>query len=100
MADDITAMPVAPAKVVLITGASGYLGQHLLLTLSKNPLLRLHGTSHGLETFESDFGSFCTCHNVDISNAKALGALLKKVSPDVVVHAAAISSPKVCEQDE
>jgi len=84
------------SKIVLITGASGYLGQHLLLALSARRDLVLHGTSSGLPTFEEDFASVCTCHTVDVADAAALGALLKRVNPDVVVHAAAISSPRVC----
>ena len=88
-----------PKKVVLVTGASGYLGQHLLLALAARRDLVLHGISSGLETFAQDFSDVCTCHSVDVADGGALGSLLKRVKPDVVVHAAAISSPRVCEQD-
>ena len=88
-----------PKKTVLVTGGSGYLGQHLLLFLSSRRDIILHGASSGLATFEEDFASLCTCHTLDLSDSAAIASLLGKVKPDVVVHAAALSSPRVCEAD-
>ena len=87
------------SKVVLVTGASGYLGQHLLVALSARRDLTLHGTFSGLDTFEVDFADQCTPHRVSMEDGAALGALLGRVRPDVVVHVAALSSPRVCEKD-
>ena len=92
-------LPRRMPKTVLLTGASGYLGQHLLLALSTRRDLVLHGAYSDLETFPLDFGSICTCHKVDVSNPGALSSLLQRVEPDVVVHAAALSSPRTCEED-
>ena len=69
------------------------------MALSARRDLVLHGTSSGLKTFEQDFANICTCHTTDLSDAAALRALIKHVKPDVVVHAAAISSPRVCEDN-
>ena len=88
-----------PPKVVLITGASGYLGQHLLVALSPRKDLILHGTTSTLSTFCEDFADMCTCHSVDLADSLAVSSLMRDVRPDVIVHAAAISSPRVCEAD-
>ena len=71
----------------------------LLVALSARKDLVLHGTASGLATFAEDFESLCTCHSVDLADSSALGRLMRHVRPDVVVHAAAISSPRVCETD-
>ena len=88
------------SKVVLVTGASGYVGQHLVDNLAKErPELKLVGLFGGLDTFAAEFDSKCICRQVDLADRAAVTTLLKEVKPDVIVHLAAISSPAKCASD-
>jgi len=83
---------------VLVTGASGYLGQHLLLALP--------AAGHELHCAFGSFSAFAdglqipmSLHPLDIASEEAVRLLLLETSPDIVVHCAAISSPAVCQRD-
>ena len=80
---------------VLITGASGYLGQHLTAVLHEaEPLLSVHVAYGGLETYESDvIGTVASATKLDLADAAQVRALVDKVQPDCIVHLAAVSSP-------
>ena len=76
---------------VLVTGASGFLGQHLCAALCDE--FEVAGTFGSSDTFAEDFpkvaaGAICA--------AAATKALVGAVAPDAVVHLAALSSPAVC----
>ncbi len=80
-------------KKLLITGASGFLGYHLLRTVSNYEVYALHHSS-----------PFCFAGAVniqcDITNYIALGDVLEDVAPDTVIHAAAISDTNYCQQNK
>lgn len=82
---------------VLVTGASGYLGQHLVLAL--------HAAGHEVHAAFGTFQAFAAhahpfpIYALDTSSIAAVHKLLTTNSPDVVVHCAAISSPAACERD-
>jgi dTDP-4-dehydrorhamnose reductase len=86
---------------MLVTGASGYLGQHLVAALhSAEPGLEVHVAFGGLETYESDVaGTVASVTKVDLADAVAIRSLVRSVRPDIVVHLAAVSSPVVCEKN-
>jgi dTDP-4-dehydrorhamnose reductase len=88
------------AQRVLITGASGYLGQHLIDFLNAtNPSTDIIAAYGSLETFESDFGSKVhKCIRVDLSSENSIRDMLTAANPDFVVHLAALSSPIACEK--
>jgi dTDP-4-dehydrorhamnose reductase len=67
---------------VAITGAAGLFGQGLVATFS---------TRH--EVFP------LTRAEADITDAKAMGAALQSIRPDLVVHTAAIPDLDICEAD-
>ena len=87
-------------RVVLITGASGYLGNHVLQAL-KHGWWRysLHGTFNGNQGFLDAWSSVCICHKIPMSDGNAIRALVDRIKPDVVLHLAAISSPAKAEAD-
>ncbi|WP_153797978.1 SDR family oxidoreductase [Foetidibacter luteolus] len=81
---------------ILITGANGFLGQHLTLHLAAKGY-------HVLAVSRGD----CRIplpHNfifasLDITEKQPVDALVKVYAPDVIVHAAAISKPDECEKN-
>ena len=97
---------------ILITGASGYLGQHLISALclcadSKYKICAAYGT---LSTFEDDVvsssqissshSSLTLLPNLDLTSRETISNTIKSHGPfDAVVHLAAISSPGVCEKE-
>jgi len=116
----ISAMSVGP-KAVLITGASGYLGQHLLSSLCENtrtcakdedasPVpFRIVAAYGSLDSFAADFASSDLSENssvsvtlvggVDLSDRPCVESLFATHGPfDCVVNLAAVSSPGVCQK--
>ena len=81
---------------VLITGANGLLGQHLIkVLLDKN--YQVIATSRGesrLPFHPSDNYSY---HEMDVANALETFSVMSLEKPDVVVHAAAMTNVDDCE---
>ncbi len=76
---------------VLITGGSGLLGQYLNIELSKeNYILTLYHEHAGNC---KDFNSL----KVDIKDINNIKKVIQEFGPDIVIHAAAISTPQVSE---
>jgi dTDP-4-dehydrorhamnose reductase len=69
---------------LLVTGASGLLGAYLLQEARRgdNAVVAWSGSRH-----------------VDLADATALAAAFQEARPDVVLHAAAVSSAEVCRRD-
>ena len=72
---------------VLVTGATGYIGQAVVQRLSSAGLEVLGVSRHSTPA-------------LDVASAESCRALLEAVSPDVVIHAAAESSPAKCEEND
>jgi dTDP-4-dehydrorhamnose reductase len=88
-------MTETPSKLrVLVTGASGFLGRHLLKSLADFDVTALYSSS---TTFIADFPHIRSC-TLDLSDAAATRALVTQCSPDAVIHLAAVSSPAACER--
>lgn len=68
---------------MLITGASGFLGQHLLRLLVKNDI--------EIHTIDLKPCSIGIQHNVSLSNISELKNILTTVEPDYIVHLAGIA---------
>ena len=97
-------------KNILITGASGYLGQHLISSLCTSDCKYKICAAYGnLETFADDVNgsslllssaSSVTLVKLDLTSKDAVLSVAKAHGPfDAVVHLAAISSPGVCEKE-
>lgn len=80
-------------KKLLITGASGFLGYHLLRAARNYELYAIHHSNSVL---------FAGATNIqcDITNYIALGDVFEDVVPDAVIHAAAISDTNYCQQNK
>lgn len=80
-------------KKLLITGASGFLGYHLL---------RIEGTYEVYALHHSTPLQFAGAVNTqcDITNYIALGDVFEDIAPDAVIHAAAISDTNYCQQNK
>lgn len=79
---------------VLIIGANGFTGRHLLKYLLANSNYNLIGCSRN-DDIAPEKGY--TYIKVDICDAKALNKVFEQVKPDVVVNTAALSVPDYCE---
>ncbi|MEO5681045.1 MAG: SDR family oxidoreductase [Chitinophagaceae bacterium] len=86
-------------KKILITGANGLLGQHLVSLLLKqgyNVIAVGKGASRLPFTGSADF----TYYNVDITDDSLVQGLMEKEAPHTVVHAAAITQVDDCQLNQ
>lgn len=101
-------------RTVLITGSSGYLGQHLLSSLVDASdldvdIIALYGSLNSFSSVDYSCRNGNGCCRIvekaalDLSNgadvSEFISELKKKRSIDVLIHLAAISSPAACERD-
>ncbi len=83
---------------ILITGANGLLGQHLVKLL-------LDATTHDvIATSKREprliiQNSRVHYHSLDITDGMAVNVLLEKLQPDTIVHCAALTQIDECEQE-
>jgi dTDP-4-dehydrorhamnose reductase len=78
-------------KKLLITGASGFLGYHLLPLVQE--LWEIHAIIHNKEIVSEKI----VCHSVSLLDYDALKELFGQVKPDAVLHLAAVSNANTCE---
>ncbi|MBN8620349.1 MAG: GDP-mannose 4,6-dehydratase [Anaerolineae bacterium] len=77
---------------ILITGAGGFVGQHLIHHLRTcYPQAELHGTVLEPASSQDDTTVW---HALDLKNESAVQAMLAAVQPDQIYHLAAQSSPR------
>lgn len=81
-------------KKLILTGASGFLGYHLLHTASID--WEVYGISN-LSKFDSENAVAVNC---DLRNYIELGNFIDDIEPDVLIHTAAISDANFCEQNK
>jgi dTDP-4-dehydrorhamnose reductase len=95
---------------VLLTGASGYLGQHFLHGLLQQPeQLDVYATYRSLEGFDDsvlshpliqDSRSNVIVHKLDLTDQNDVDSFFHLHGPfDVCFHLAALASPQVCQQN-
>ncbi len=81
-------------KKLVITGASGFLGYHLLRSAAAD--WEIYGITLS-KNFAFDGATQISC---DIRNYIELGNYLDDIEPDALIHAAAISDSNFCQQNE
>lgn len=82
---------------LLLTGANGFLGQHLCLYLQQqgfDVLAVSRGASRLPELFRGRYIA------TDLSDQPAVQMLFEAEQPDVVIHTAAMSKPDECQQHQ
>ncbi len=80
-------------RKLLLTGASGFLGYHILRVFSAD--WEIYGISHSKAVDFTD----ATAIRCDITNYIELGNFIDDIEPDAVIHAAAISDANFCQQN-
>jgi len=80
-------------KKILITGASGFVGSHLVDHLAQNTNNDLFGTSFAKGGSKSlDENQKIQLLEVDLSKEEEVYGLIEKVKPDIIYHLAAFTS--------
>jgi dTDP-4-dehydrorhamnose reductase len=82
-------------KRILVTGANGFLGQHLCLFLNAQGY-EIIATGRGECRIPSKNLLYEAC---DLTSYEQVSLLLKKHNPTVIVHAAAMSKPDECNSN-
>jgi len=80
-------------KKILITGASGFVGGHLVVQAKKK--YEVHALLNKNQVHINNIQTY----RFDLSRVDQINRLLNKISPDVVIHTAAIANPDLCEAD-
>ncbi len=82
---------------ILITGANGFTGQHLCITLA-NKGFDVHASGRGPQRIAVH--KQITYHAMELTSVRSVLRVFAKVSPDVVIHTAAMSKPDECDQNK
>lgn len=78
---------------ILITGANGFLGQHLCLSLRRAHEVYAMGRGERRISFPVNY------FKADLQNGESVRQAVHAAQPDVIVHAAAMSRPDECLSD-
>ncbi|MFN5335173.1 MAG: SDR family oxidoreductase [Bacteroidota bacterium] len=81
---------------ILITGANGLVGQHLIRLLVEEGKFEIHALGKGASRISYGKSSGVNYHSVDLTNFKKTEQIVDKLTPHIIVHAAAMSQPNEC----
>jgi dTDP-4-dehydrorhamnose reductase len=82
-------------KKVLITGSNGLLGQKLVKLFLAEEGAEVHALSKGPNRLINKRGY--AYYDIDLLDSEALLACLKTISPDIIIHTAAMTNVDACE---
>lgn len=81
---------------IIVTGANGFTGQHLCITLA-NKGFEVHALGRGPQRIAVH--NQLTYHNVELTSVRSVLRVFDLVAPDVVIHTAAMSKPDECDRN-
>ncbi|MFM2358652.1 MAG: hypothetical protein RLY16_645, partial [Bacteroidota bacterium] len=84
---------------VLITGANGLLGQHLINHLLLHTNIQVLATGKGEPRLPFQVSAKYQYESLDITDGVLVNTFLKMHQPNVIIHAAAMTQPDPCELD-
>ncbi len=85
---------------VLVTGANGMLGQHLIRQLVEEGKFTIYATGKGPSRLPYGITNGVTYHQVDLTDFKKTQAFIEKIAPHIIIHAAAMTQPNDCAADK
>lgn len=85
---------------VFVTGANGLLGQHLIRQLVNEGKFVIHACGKGPSRLPYGQGNAVTYHQIDLTDFKKSQVLVEKISPHIIIHAAALTQPNECAADK
>ncbi len=79
---------------ILITGGSGFLGRNISSILKSRYQV--------FSAFHSNPQNIAGCKTVkvDLRCEQEVESLIERIEPDIIIHAAAVSSPDICEKEK
>lgn len=90
---NIVGILVEDMKKVLITGASGQVGQAIYGILSMGTDYKLLLTGRISNTEDN-------IEELDISDERAVGTIIDRITPDIIINCAAFTAVDLCESEE
>ena len=85
---------------ILITGSNGLLGQHLVKLLIETTTHEIIATSRGENRLPFTSSERYKYFSLDITDGIAVNDFILLQKPDVIIHAAAMTQPDACEENE
>jgi dTDP-4-dehydrorhamnose reductase len=84
---------------VLITGANGLLGQHLVKMLIESTDYKITATGKGVSRLPVDSSNRYKYVSLDITDGVEVNTFIAQNDPDIIIHTAAITQVDDCEKD-
>ncbi len=84
---------------VLLTGATGYVGRHLLESWKENDW-EINAISRNASAIKTIVSTSVQLYDIDICNQLSITELIDKTKPNIIVHTAAMSKPNDCEIEQ
>lgn len=81
---------------ILVTGANGFTGQHLCITLADKGFA-VHALGRGPQRIAVH--KQLTYYDVELTSVRSVLRVFDLVAPDVVIHTAAMSKPDECDRN-
>jgi dTDP-4-dehydrorhamnose reductase len=85
---------------ILITGSNGLLAQHLIKLLIETTGHTIIATGRGASRLPFEVSDLFDYFSLDITDGIAVNDFMLSHEPEVIIHAAAMTQPDECEQNE